>query len=833
MPSLQIIPMVLVNGAAGIGMGWSTSIPNYNPLEIIDNLRRYLRGQKMNELYPWYKGFVGDMSEGEKIVGNFEARGIIKKVSSTQLEIVELPVKTWTTNYKEFLEKMLPSGVGNPAQAKKDKKKKEEEGAADQAAAAGDKDKDKDKAPKVDKDKELENSITDCREYHTENTVHFLLKLTEEQMAKAESIGLEKFFRLYTSISCTNMMAFDRKGVIRRYETANDIVEEFAIVRLEYYDKRRNYLIDKLGREKAILDAKVRFILLILEGALEIRNKKKAALVEELLALNFKPMSELNKGSLGTLPDAEQEGGAGEDHEPEQGGGSGAGAAASSSSSAGPGTKTNAGEFDYLVGMSMWTLTQEKVEELKKQLKEKSAELVQISKTTRESMWDEDLKKLRGEVEAVWDEDEQEEKKARIVAKDNRKKQQVQHKVGAMKKAGAGAGGKKGGGGAAASSSSSAGAGAGFNGDEEEEGFKPVAEAPPMQRSRLSAVQLSELKRVDLEERQEYVVSRYVSDRRDVKKPGKGNKLKLDMDMDDLIGSPEESSMSGYPKGGSAASSVGFSQADSELGKRSAAAPKKRGRGKMNAEPLQPALTPDLIKQKLGGRSKASSPPDRPSPIPEESPPPEMPKPSDQMSLMERLQLRRAQKDAELAQNGKAMAKAQKDSPKSDVDGPPKSNGDTLEWLRKKTAENNEWLAGRAAAASSSSAAGPGPSWGFGSSLGGGAIGSSSGLRGSSGFGGVGSSSSFGGATSSSFAVGASSLGGAPGGASEGTASKAQGLFDIMGGAEQSGGAKRRRKTKSKDDEDEDAGAPPMKRARGGGGKGKKRVIDDDDDDDE
>ena len=32
---IPIIPMVLVNGADGIGTGWMTKIPNYNPREIV------------------------------------------------------------------------------------------------------------------------------------------------------------------------------------------------------------------------------------------------------------------------------------------------------------------------------------------------------------------------------------------------------------------------------------------------------------------------------------------------------------------------------------------------------------------------------------------------------------------------------------------------------------------------------------------------------------------------------------------------------------------------------------------------------------------------------
>ena len=32
-----VLPLVLVNGADGIGTGWSTSVPNYNPAEVIAN----------------------------------------------------------------------------------------------------------------------------------------------------------------------------------------------------------------------------------------------------------------------------------------------------------------------------------------------------------------------------------------------------------------------------------------------------------------------------------------------------------------------------------------------------------------------------------------------------------------------------------------------------------------------------------------------------------------------------------------------------------------------------------------------------------------------------
>jgi len=54
---MPIIPMVLVNGSEGIGTGWSTYIPNYNPRDIDANLRRLLNEESTVPMHPWYMGF--------------------------------------------------------------------------------------------------------------------------------------------------------------------------------------------------------------------------------------------------------------------------------------------------------------------------------------------------------------------------------------------------------------------------------------------------------------------------------------------------------------------------------------------------------------------------------------------------------------------------------------------------------------------------------------------------------------------------------------------------------------------------------------------------------
>lgn len=106
---IPIIPMVLVNGVDGIGTGWSTKVPNYNPREIIANLRRKMNGEEMKPMLPYYRGFTGTIEELDTcryvvsgVCGVVDERGTI--------EITELPIRTWTQNYKECVIERLYLG---------------------------------------------------------------------------------------------------------------------------------------------------------------------------------------------------------------------------------------------------------------------------------------------------------------------------------------------------------------------------------------------------------------------------------------------------------------------------------------------------------------------------------------------------------------------------------------------------------------------------------------------------------------------------------------------------------------------------------------------------
>ena len=66
---LPIIPLCLVNGSDGIGTGWSSNIPCYNPRELIANLKRLMRGEQPETMEPWYKGWTGFLAREDNAAG--------------------------------------------------------------------------------------------------------------------------------------------------------------------------------------------------------------------------------------------------------------------------------------------------------------------------------------------------------------------------------------------------------------------------------------------------------------------------------------------------------------------------------------------------------------------------------------------------------------------------------------------------------------------------------------------------------------------------------------------------------------------------------------------
>lgn len=195
---MPTLPTVLINGSDGIGTGWSSNTPSYNPLEIIANLRARLAGEEFRPMKPWYRGFTGPIDQ----IGpdRYKVSGVAHQVHEGDLkewEITELPVQTWTTNYKEFLESMVVA---------------------------------------TEKSQPL---VKDYKEYHTDKTVHFVVYLTPKGEDEIRAKGPMTFFKLESFKNTSNMVLFDPEGKIKKYDSTSDILEDFYLLRLSFYQKRK------------------------------------------------------------------------------------------------------------------------------------------------------------------------------------------------------------------------------------------------------------------------------------------------------------------------------------------------------------------------------------------------------------------------------------------------------------------------------------------------------------------------------------------------------------------------------------------------------------------
>jgi hypothetical protein len=86
-------------------VGWSTSVPSYNPRDVVANIRRLMAGEEQEPMLPWWRGFKGTIKKtGEH---KYDVTGIASKLNDSTIEITELPIHRWTQTYKAELEAMI------------------------------------------------------------------------------------------------------------------------------------------------------------------------------------------------------------------------------------------------------------------------------------------------------------------------------------------------------------------------------------------------------------------------------------------------------------------------------------------------------------------------------------------------------------------------------------------------------------------------------------------------------------------------------------------------------------------------------------------------------
>ncbi|KAL4892778.1 DNA topoisomerase [Aspergillus ambiguus] len=323
---VPVVPMILINGADGIGTGWSSSIPNYNPEDIVENLKLMMDGEPLKPMKPWFRGFTGEVTA----VGQdrFKFSGIIREAGEKEVEITELPIRTWTQDFKDKLEDIIKA----------------------------------DKTPSF---------IKDYKDYNTHHKVHFVIQMDEKHMKAAVEEGLEEKFKLSKTMTTTNLVAFDPEGRITKYASVEDIMKEFFAVRLKFYERRKQYQLSELQKELDKLSNQARFVQMIIDGKLVVSKKKKATLVAELKEKGFKPFPKVKEAvKAGEVEPVVEE----EEEESDEGD-----------------TEVLSNAYDYLLGMAIWSLTQERVEKLRRQIGDKEVEIDILIKLSKEDIWKRDL----------------------------------------------------------------------------------------------------------------------------------------------------------------------------------------------------------------------------------------------------------------------------------------------------------------------------------------------------------------------------------------------------------------------------------------------------------
>ncbi len=244
---LPVVPMMAVNGSVGIGTGFSTDIPSYNPEQLVALLRARLGGALGTlggrDLDPWWFGFTGKTTRQNNTTWVTHGTYTFEDDKKT-ITITELPVGTWSQDYKEFLDGLCVAG------------------------AAG---------------------LTNFDDLYTDRDVKFVLYISDDMYSeyKMDVAMCEKTFRLYSTSKTTNMHCFGPNGDIRKYATIGDILEEFYVRRLDAYEKRRQALLAALSEEIRELQAKRKFIRAIVDGSLVISNKDDDTIIADLKALEL------------------------------------------------------------------------------------------------------------------------------------------------------------------------------------------------------------------------------------------------------------------------------------------------------------------------------------------------------------------------------------------------------------------------------------------------------------------------------------------------------------------------------------------------------------------
>jgi DNA gyrase/topoisomerase IV subunit B/DNA gyrase/topoisomerase IV subunit A len=314
---VPIIPMILINGCLGIGTGWSTKVPCYNPKDMIEGIRTWLeydgevlvhdpddptcKVSMFPEFTPWYRGFKGEIERNGET--KFITYGIVEETKRNTVMVKELPIGMWTGKFSDFCEDL-----------KADKK------------------------------------VKSVSNYSSPKEVSFVIEENDTMECNLDTLKLHSY--LYTS----NMVMFNEKNQLRKYDTIDEILDEFCRVRFDFYVKRKQHQIRTLEIELKYLENKMRFVQEVIDRTIELMNIPEAKVIEQLKSSGY-----------------EQN----------------------------PKTDGEEGGYEYLLRMQVRTFTKEKLKQLNNDILAVKTKLETVKNTTEKEIWLRELNEFEQQYD-IW-----------------------------------------------------------------------------------------------------------------------------------------------------------------------------------------------------------------------------------------------------------------------------------------------------------------------------------------------------------------------------------------------------------------------------------------------
>lgn len=292
---LPVIPTVLINGSSGIAVGFASNILNRDVKSIIECCQKVLMGKKISEVKPQLVGFTGDFVQDVENNKRWIIRGRFTRANTTTVKVSELPPSMTYEKYEEILDKLV-------------------------------------------EDRLIVSYDDNCKD-----NIDYTIKFTRSDLEKLDDEKLIKLLKLEES-STEIYSTLDEMGKLKIFESTTDIIEYFVNFRLGYYNKRKEWLLNKLNRDLKILSNRGRFIKAIIDGKLVVNNVAKAKIVEGIESMGLEKVDD---------------------------------------------------SYDYLLRMPIYSLTKEMYEKLKEDFKLKKEEISKLQGTHPKDMYMDDLNELK------------------------------------------------------------------------------------------------------------------------------------------------------------------------------------------------------------------------------------------------------------------------------------------------------------------------------------------------------------------------------------------------------------------------------------------------------